>query len=103
MLLSLTLTRMMQVQQWRKHCNKEIYLQYLPVTPRTKWICFDTADGRIHSCPVKPLTPELKQLIQEAVERMNYTNNTNTIIHDIYTVIESLRNIRQNVNNNFHV
>ena len=50
-----------------KHCKNEIYLQHIPVTSKMKWVSFDGSDGRIHSCPVKPLTAELKQRIQEAV------------------------------------
>ena len=87
-----------------KHCGSEIYLQYIPVTSNIKWICLDSSNGSIHSCPVKPFAPEMKRLIHEAVERMNYSNNNNTktlLVHDLDMIIQRLKDIRQDINN-FH-
>ena len=86
-----------------KHCGSEIYLQYIPVTSNIKWISLDSSDGNIHSCPVKPFTPEMKQLIHEAVERMDYSNNNNNtktlLVHDLDMIIQRLKDIRQDINN----
>jgi len=56
-----------------KHCSKEIYLQYIPVTPTLKWISFDL-DEKLHLCAARPLQLKTEQLIQEAIDRINYSN-----------------------------
>lgn len=59
-----------------KHCSSEIYLQYIPVTSSIKWVSFDSADEKLHSCPNRPLNFRTKTLIQKAVDGMNYNNTT---------------------------
>ena len=84
-----------------KHCSAEIYLQYIPVTPTLQWISFEASDGKLHSCPNRLLNFELKKLIQEAVDRMNYTKTNGSskeeIVDNIDTIIDSLKNLRQDV------
>ena len=79
-------------------CRMEIYLQYIPVTPKLRWVSFEL-NGKLHSCTARPLEPKLKQLIQIAIDRMNPTTHTNTnyteIIHRIDLLIEDLESIRQ--------
>jgi hypothetical protein len=42
-----------------KHCNNEIYLQFLKVTPKLqRWVSFDSSDGKLHDCPARPLALE---------------------------------------------
>jgi hypothetical protein len=83
-----------------KHgCGKQIYLQHISVNRRLQWVCFDI-DGKIHDCPLKPLGPDLKQLIQKAIDRMrpeNILTNTNPleIMDQIDIVIENLKHIRR--------
>ena len=57
-----------------KYCSTEIYLQYIPVTPTFQWISFEASDTKLHLCPKKTLGPRIKQLIQNAIEKMNYSN-----------------------------
>ncbi|MGH9976170.1 MAG: hypothetical protein ACRD8Z_10105 [Nitrososphaeraceae archaeon] len=83
-----------------KHCGNEIYLQYIPVTSKMKWVSLDGSDGKIHSCPVKPLAIETRQLIKEAIERMipdNILTNTNNIevLRRIDRMVQDLEFIRQ--------
>jgi len=81
-----------------KYCGSEIYLQYIPVSPKLNWICFDSTDGKLYDCLPRLLAPETKQLIQSAIERMNYHNskNNNTkLAHDIDMIIQGLKDTRQ--------
>ena len=91
-----------------KHCNKEIYLQFMKITPKLQcWVCFDSSDGKLHDCPAKPLAFEVKQLIETAINQISpstdsnniHTQNiTNTgIIHRIDRIIEDLDFIRQSI------
>lgn len=84
-----------------KHCSSEIYLQYIPVTSSIKWVSFDVTDGRLHSCPNKPLDCRTRNLIQEAVDRMNYNTAfpKEEIVHSIDMIIESLKQLRLDVTN----
>jgi hypothetical protein len=45
-----------------------------------QWVCFDL-DGKLHSCPNKPLAIETRQLIKEAIEMIpdDILTNTNNI------------------------
>ena len=51
------------------------FRDYPSVAPGLRWISFDL-DGKLHSCPNRPLEPKTKQLIQNAMERMNATNTS---------------------------
>ncbi|MGH9985755.1 MAG: hypothetical protein ACRD8W_17565 [Nitrososphaeraceae archaeon] len=82
-----------------KHCKNEIYLQHIRVTSKMQWVCFDL-DGKLHSCPNKPLAIETRQLIKEAIERMipdNILTNTNNIevLRRIHRMVQDLEFIRQ--------
>ena len=51
-----------------KHCKNEIYLQFMKITPKLQcWISFDSSDGKLHQCLVRPLALEVKKLIQAAI------------------------------------
>jgi len=85
-----------------KHCSSEIYLQYIPVTPTLHRISFEATDGKLHLCPKKTLDFRTRKLIQEAIDRMNYSNTTNTnklsiLLNNIDTIIEKLRDLKQDV------
>lgn len=81
-----------------KYCHNEIYLQYIPAVSSTiQWVSFDL-DGRLHNCPVRPLSQEARQFIHNTI---NYTGtnttNTTTILHRIDMITESLKELRQSV------
>ncbi|HZD35626.1 MAG TPA: hypothetical protein VE130_10510 [Nitrososphaeraceae archaeon] len=78
-----------------KHCGTEIYLQYVPVTPILQWISFEASDGKLHSCPNRPLDFMTKKLIGEAIERMSYSsNNISLLLNNIDTIIGELKGLK---------
>ena len=50
-----------------KHCGTEIYLQFIPVIPTIQWISFEADNGKLHSCPNRPLDFGTRKLIQDAI------------------------------------
>lgn len=60
-----------------KHCSNFIYLQHIAVAPGLQWISFEATDGKLHLCPKRPFDFKTRKLIQEAIDRMNYSHNTN--------------------------
>ena len=88
-----------------KYCGIDIYLQYMPITTNLKWISLDAEDGKLHDCSVRPLTLEVKKLVQTVIDDSKmkpitnnniHTNFDNTeVINRIDRIIDDLEFIRQ--------
>lgn len=93
----------MSKRQCKHGFGKEIYLQYIPVTPTLRWIAFDSTTGEIYSCPNKPFDSKIRKLIGKAINKMNYHNtNTSNIsqrLSNIDIIIDKLNDLKQNINN----
>lgn len=70
-----------------KYRSTEINLQYIPVTPT------------LQCAQRKTLGPRTKQLIQNAIEKMNYSNTykVSPLPNNIEMITERLRDLRQDI------